>query len=78
MDKENKKKTGIRTAKRFANTVRLINDLTVLNDGHKFERCFREVYPQELNLQKDSDINTKNSFLDLGIKIRDNRFCASY
>ena len=40
MDIENKRKTSIRRAKKFSNTVRFINNPTVLNDGHEFERKF--------------------------------------
>ena len=61
-------------AKRFANTFRSIDDLTVLNSGGKLERSFRKIYPSELQLKKKSDINIGTSFLDLRIKVRDNRF----
>lgn len=61
-------------ARRFANTFRSIDDLTVLNSGGKLERSFRKIYPSELQLKKKSDINIGTSFLDLRIKVRDNRF----
>ena len=61
-------------ARRFANTFRSIDDLTVLNSGGKLERSFRKIYPSELQLKKKSDINIGISFLDLRIKVRDNRF----
>ena len=59
-------------ARRFANTFRSIDDLTVLNSGGKLERSFRKIYPSQL--KKKSDINIGTSFLDLRIKVRDNRF----
>ena len=61
-------------ARRFANTFRSIDDLTVLNSGGKLERSFRTIYPSELQLKKKSDINIGTSFLGLRIKVRDNRF----
>ena len=54
--------------------LRFIDDFTVLNGGRESKRSFKEVYPPELELRKENDINKKASFLDLGIKIRDNRF----
>ena len=54
--------------------IKFLDDFTVLNDGSEFERSFKKIYPPELELKKKNDIKTKGSFLDLGIKIRDNRF----
>ena len=48
--------------------------MAILNDGSEFERSFKDIYPSELELQKEHNINTENYFLDLGIKIRGNRF----
>ena len=73
MDKENKK-TDIRRARRFANTFRFIDDFTFLNDGGEFKRSFRQIYPAKLELQKENDINKEGSFLDLGIKVREDAF----
>ena len=44
------------------------NDLTVLIDGGKFERGFSEIDHRELEFQKENDINTEFSFLDLCMK----------
>ena len=63
------KKTGIRRARRLANSFRFIDDLTVLNDGGEFERSFNEIYPPVLEHQKGNDINTKGSFLVLKLEI---------
>ena len=51
--------------------------MIVSNNGGEFERRFKEIYPLELELKKENDINAEGSFLDLGIKIRDNRFSIS-
>ena len=71
------KKTDIRRARRFANTFRFIDDLTALNDGGEFERSFREIYPPELELKKENVDYSEGSFLDLQIKIINNRFSTS-
>ena len=70
MDQKNKK-NDIQRARRFANNFRLIDDLTVLNDGGEFE-IFKEICPPQLELKKENDINTECSFSDI-IKIRDNK-----
>ena len=51
------KKTDIRRARRFVNTFKFCDDLTVLNDGGKFERSFREIYPATLELKKETDFS---------------------
>ena len=56
-------KTDIRRARGFANILRFINDLTVLNDGGEFERNFREIYHPELKLKKENDINRRFLFI---------------
>ena len=71
------KKTDIGRARRFANTFRFIDDLTALNDGGEFEKSFKEIYPPELELKKENVTNTERSFLDLNIKIENNRFATS-
>lgn len=63
------KKTDMRKVSRFKNALRFIDDLIVLKAGGKFERSLWEFI-----LHKENGINTEGSFLDLGIKIKDNRF----
>ena len=41
-------------------------------------RSFGEVCPPELELRKDNDINTEWSFLNLGIKVKDNKFSIRF
>ena len=38
------KKTDIRMARKFANTLKFTHDLTVLNDGGEFGRGFRKFH----------------------------------
>lgn len=67
-------KRDIRRARRFANTFRFIDDLSALNDGGEFERCFKEIYPIELELGRENEIDQCASFLDLDIHIENNKF----
>ena len=39
-------------ARHFHSTKRFIEDLCALNDGGLFERVFRDIYPEELELKK--------------------------
>ena len=43
-------RSDLRRARRFANIFRFIDDLIAVNDGREFERCFKEIYPCELEL----------------------------
>lgn len=71
--KRTMKKTDMRKVSRFKNALRFIDDLIVLKVGGKFERSVS----WEFILQKENGINAEGSFLDLGIKIKDNRFSIS-
>ena len=51
--------------------------MIVLSDGGEFERSVMENCHLELELKKESDVNTEGSFLNLGIKIRNNRFSGN-
>ena len=56
------KMTSIRTARKLEKTFSFIDNLTVLNDGGKFERGSAEIYLPKLKLQTENDINTEGSF----------------
>ena len=45
-------------------------DLNItLTDGHSFESFHHQIYPEELQLNKENEDNNNTIFLDLGIKI---------
>ena len=44
-------KRDLGRARRFGNVYRFIDDLTALNDNGEFEKCFRKIYPPELELK---------------------------
>ena len=77
MNRENKKKS-MRREEAFTNSFRFIDDLAVLNNGSEFERSFQEIYASVLDFRKENFTGTEISFLDLGIKIEDNRFSVSH
>ena len=61
-------------ARKFGNVFRYIDDLLALNDGKSFESFRKEIYPPELQLNKENIIDTETNFLDLHIKINNKTF----
>ena len=53
---------------------RYIDDLLALNDGMSFETFFEDIYPEELQLNKENVDNYNTTFLDLHISIVDGVF----
>ena len=70
------KKKDIFLARKFRNTFRFIDDLLAVNDDGEFEKCFKEIYPPELELKKEHSGDSV-SFLDLGIAIKGRSFQTS-
>ena len=68
------KKESLYRARRFTNTFRFIDDLDAMNDCGEFEKCFKDIYPQELELKKENNGNKQATFLDLDISVNDNKF----
>ena len=65
------KKVSLQRARKYSNCFRFIDDLFIINDDGEFERSFREIYPPELDLNKEH-FGDKVSFLDLLIS-KENR-----
>lgn len=57
-------------ARGFTSAFRFIDEMTVLNDGGEFDKSFMEIYPAELELMKENEINTEGSFLGVGSIIK--------
>ena len=68
------KKLDYGRARRFLNTFRFIDDLIAANDYGEFERSFKEIYPPELSLKKENEIDTAGTFYDLDIVVKDGKF----
>lgn len=49
------------------------DDMIVFNDDHKFEEHWREIYPEEMVLEKTNNGNS-STFLDLATAIINHRF----
>lgn len=60
-------------AKHFHAIFRFIDDLCSINDGSEFGNVFKDIYPVELELEKEHDGNSA-SFLNLEIWIEDGQF----
>ena len=68
------KKKDLIKARKLCNILRFVNDLNSINDGGKFESSYCNIYPEELQLDKENTDKHEASFLDLNIKIKDGRF----
>ena len=62
----NLKKDSLHKARLFRNTFRYIDDLLTINDNNEFLNSFKEIYPQELQLNLEHSGN-EVTFLDLHI-----------
>ena len=63
------KKSNNILARKFGSVFRYIDDLITINDGHSFESFHHQIYPEELQLNKENEDNNNTTFLDLEIKI---------
>ena len=63
------KKTNNHLARKFGKVFRYIDDLLALNDANFFESYHHQIYPSELQLNKENEVNTETNFLDLHISI---------
>ena len=66
--------SNIARARRFSYIYRFIDDLNSINDYGEFERCYKDIYPPELELGKENLDSSRASFLDLDIKVEDRVF----
>jgi len=60
-------------ARHFHSTKRFIDDLCALNDGNLFERVYRDIYPDELELKIEHS-GSHATFLNLDITIKNGQF----
>ena len=68
------KKNDLIKDRKFCNIFRFIDELNSINDGGDFESNYSNIYPEELQLGKESTDKHETSFLDLNIKIKDEKF----
>ena len=68
-----RKNNGI-LSRKFGQVFRYIDDLLALNDGKSFEAYYKDIYPEELQLNKENDGYTNSTFLDLDIRIENGIF----
>ena len=71
---KNLKVSNIAKARRFSYIYRFIDDLNSINDYGEFERCYKDIYPPELELGKENLDSSRASFLDLDIRVEDRVF----
>ena len=71
---EKLKKSFLARARNLRHVFRFIHDLISLNDNDEFLRSFKEIYPSQMVLKLENQINTESSYLDLDFKIEDRIF----
>ena len=71
------KKNNNILARKFSHTFRYIDDLLAVNDGGMFEKYYKDIYPIELVLKKESNNDKTCSFLDMKIEILNKSFFTS-
>ena len=68
------KKSNNILARKFGQVFRYIDDLLALNDGNSFETYYQDIYPTELQLNKENEGYSSTDFLDMHIEIKDKVF----
>ena len=69
-------KNNFNYAKKFANTVRYIDDLLTLNNS-TFSKEISNIYPVELTLKRTTESCTVVSYLDICIHLKNKRFVTT-
>ena len=65
--KKGSQKSNLHKPCSFKNTFRLIDDLRDISDNGLFEKHFKEIYPEELEMKRENVSSTKASFLDIDL-----------
>ena len=63
-------KRDLHAAKKYRRTRRFIDDLATLNNKNHIKDNWKNIYPNELILNKENDEDSHGTFLDLDIKIQ--------
>ena len=71
-----KLKQNSQVAKIFSNAFRYIDDLLTLNNP-TFEQEISNIYPQQLELKRTTETDSRLSYLDLEVNISDRRFTTT-
>ena len=58
----------------ISNVFRFLDDLIAINDWKEFGKCFKNIYPIELDLGKENSGDRSATFLDLHVLISDKKF----
>jgi len=61
-------------ARKYRNICRFIDDLVAPNDNNAFLHSYLEIYPPELQLNKENSSDDAATYLDLDVEIIDNKF----
>ena len=73
----NNTRTKYDVCKKLRKGFRYIGDIVFFNSETQFEAEKSKIYPQELTLNKENNLNQKASFLDIDTEITDKKFVTS-
>lgn len=73
----NNTRTRYGLCKKLSKGFRYIDDVVFFNSETQFEAEKNNIYPQELTLNRENDMNQKASFLDINIEIINKKFVTS-
>ena len=74
----NVQQSDLSRAHKFATIFQFIDDLLTMNDGGEFARSLEEIYPPELELNKENEGMSSATFLDLNIETDGVKFATSF
>ena len=69
----NLQRSNLTKARKFSTVFRFIDDLLAMNDGGEFSRSLHEIYPAELELNKENAGTQQTSYLDLDMVIDEHK-----
>ena len=67
-------RTDYGRARKYNNNFRFIDDLGTINNRGKLQRSHNQIYPEELLLNKENEVDTNLTLLNIEIKIECGRF----
>ena len=73
----NVQRSDLSRARKFTTIFRFIDDILTVNDGGEFARSLEEIYPPELELNKENEGKSNATFLDVNIETDEVKFASS-
>ena len=69
-------KTDPARAHKFRHVFRFIDDLISLNDDGEFAKSFHEIYPREMEVKQENQVETAASYLEMAMEIENKKITS--